>query len=43
MNHKTIVHILRKIAKLLAVYPKSLQDAQRAKFKSLIDKHNKGA
>jgi hypothetical protein len=42
MNHKTIVNILRKIAKLIAVYPKPLQDAQRAKFLESISKHNKG-
>jgi hypothetical protein len=42
MNNKMIVKILRKIAKLIAVYPKRLQDTQRAKFLESIRKHNKG-
>jgi hypothetical protein len=42
MNHKSIIKILRKIAKLIAVYPKNLQDAQRTKFLESIRKHNKG-
>jgi hypothetical protein len=40
---KEIIKLLRALGKIGATYPKPLQDAQRTKFQSLIDKHNKGA